>query len=176
MSKPLTNTKIKALNKEFSKNIPQDLELIFILQDVEDPYNVGSIFRTADACGAGIILTGNTPTPGKTPEISKNSMGMERKVDWQYYENIEEVIGSLKQNGFDIVGIEVTEDAVSYDEYAYKRRTALVLGNEAIGIYKKNLGLCNKIVYIPMLGKGPSLNVNIAGAIVGYEIISKNKS
>lgn len=176
MPKPLSKTKIKSLNKELSGSFPDNLELIFILQDVEDPYNIGSIFRTADACGASVILTGTTPTIGKNSEIQKTSMGMDRKVEWEYIKDIEEVISNLKKNDFDIVGVELTEDAKVYDEYVFKNKTALVLGNEAIGIYKKNLGLCDQIVFIPMFGKGPSLNVNIAAAIVAYEVISKIKN
>lgn len=176
MSKPLSKTKIKSLNKELSGNFPDGLELIFILQDIEDPYNIGSIFRTADACGASIILTGTTPTIGKNPEIQKTSMGMDRKVEWEYIKDIEEIISSLKGNGFDVVGLELTENAQVYDEYVYKNKTALVLGNEAIGIYKKNLDLLDAAIFIPMFGKGPSLNVNVATAVVAYQIISKVKN
>lgn len=175
MSKPLSKTKIKTLNKALSGELPPELELIFILQDVEDPYNVGSLFRTADACGANIILTGSTPTLSKRPEIQKTSMGMDRKVEWEYVKDIGEVISNLKKNGDDIVGVELTENAQVYDKFDFKSKTALVLGNEAIGIYKKNLELLDSVVFIPMFGKGPSLNVTIAAGIVAYEVISKVK-
>lgn len=174
MSKPLSKTKIKSLNKLMSKDVPE-MDIIFILQDVEDPYNVGSIFRTADACGASVILTGKTPHPTKSPEVSKTSMGMERKVDWESYDDVESVITNLKQAGYEIVGVELTENAIPYDDFDYKQKTALVLGNEAIGIFKKNIELLDSVVFIPMLGKGPSLNVNIAAAIVGYQVISSAK-
>lgn len=73
---------------------------------------------------------------------------------------------------FLVIGVELAESAVHYDEYNYESKVALVLGNESIGIFKKNLELMDNLVFIPMLGKGPSLNVNVAAAIVAFEVIS----
>jgi tRNA (guanosine-2'-O-)-methyltransferase len=171
MSKTLSKTKVKQLNKMAAAEL-NSADLVFLLQDVNDPVNVGSLFRTADAVGASLLLTGTTPQPPHSG-ISMTSRGLERSVSWEYVKDVDQAISTLKSQGYDVVGVEIAESAVPYFQYQFKAKTCLVLGNEALGIYKKVLPLCDAIVSIPMLGKGQSLNVQIAGAIVGYEVLNK---
>jgi len=170
MHKPLSKKEIKDLNEKFASQV-SNKEIVLVLQDVIDPINVGSLFRIADGLGARLILTGQTPIPPHK-NISMTSRGLERSVDWSYIETFEAAASSLKNDGFKIIGLELAETSKLYSTYKYPNKVALVLGSEAHGIYKKNLDLCDHIVCIPMLGKGPSLNVNVAAAIVGYQIIS----
>ncbi len=170
MHKPLSKKQIKDLNEKFSSQVNRK-ELVFVLQDVIDPINVGSIFRIADGVGAKIVLSGQCPIPPHK-QISMTSRGLERSVEWEYIEKFEDAISNLREDGFSIIGLELSDTSKLYSEYKYSEKVALILGSEAHGIYKKNLDLCDDIVCIPMLGKGPSLNVNVAAAIVGYKIIS----
>lgn len=171
MHKPLSDTKIKAINKQFAESINSKKEVVFLLQSVDDPINVGSFFRLAEALNASLVLTGETPTPPNA-QISMTSKGLERSVDWTYIKDIEEAVFKLKELGFDIVGVEVDERSVLYSDYSFKNKTCLVMGSEAHGLYKKTLDLCDSIVAIPMLGKGLSLNVVMAAGIVGYQAIN----
>ena len=101
----------------------------------------------------------------------------EKVVDWEREEDIQKVISNLKLDGFDIVGVEITDKSVRYDKYKWKNKTALVLGNEGHGLPDKVLNLCDEAVFIPMLGHGGSLNVGVAAAIVGYTVfLSKNSN
>lgn len=145
-------------------------QLVFLLQDVTDPVNVGSLFRTADALGAELILAGTTPVP-PNPDINITSRGLERSVSFYQEEDALAAISKLKDDGFQIVGLDLTSDSQNYFQANYAKKVCLILGNEAIGIYKKVLAECELIVHIPMLGRGPSLNVNVAGAIVAAHIL-----
>ncbi|MDQ6986163.1 MAG: TrmH family RNA methyltransferase [Candidatus Dojkabacteria bacterium] len=171
MHKPLKKSQIKKLLKRDSEKIAEH-ELVFILQDVVDPINVGSIFRTADGFNIKVILTGKTPVPPDNG-ISMTSRGLERSVSWEYIESISDAIGSLRNRGFEIIALELTEDSEFITEHQFSAKTAIVLGNEAIGVYKKTLDIVDSAVHIPMVGKGPSLNVNVAASIAAFEIFSR---
>lgn len=166
MHKPLSNTTIKKLNRTFSEELLQK-EIVFVLQDIEDPINVGHFFRIADGLAATLLLTGHTPKPNNEL-VKKTSMGLQRSVNYEYITSFKKGIELLQKEDFQLVGVEVDTRSQLYSEVQYSSKVALVLGNEAKGIYKKNLPLLDEIVAIPMLGKGLSLNVHVAGAVVGY--------
>lgn len=171
--KPLSKKQIKILNKAVAEKVDDALELVFILQSVEDPINVGSFFRTADAFGVKkVYLTGSTPTPPQNA-ISMTSRGMERKVNWEYLKKVEDSIKEVRKTKFEIIALELTSDSKIYSNYKFSNRVCLVFGNEASGVFKKTLSLCDASVCIPMLGKGPSLNVHVAGAIAAAEVVSQ---
>lgn len=173
MHKPLSKTELKRIKERITESRPENLSIIFLLQDVTDPINLGSIFRTADAIGVEkMILCGKTAKPSH-PQSTMTSRGLERKVDWERAEEATEEIEKLKNDGYQIIALELTEDSVLYSDFDFSDKVVLVLGNEAIGVYKKILAMCDTAVHIPMFGKGPSLNVNVATAVVGFEIVSK---
>lgn len=172
MSKLLSKTQVKHINEAHSAGL-QLPKVVLLLQDVTDAINVGSLFRTADAAGISkLILCGQTPTP-PNQQLNTTARGLERSVEWEYQQDASQTIESLKQQGYQIVGIEIDTNSKSYFSVEYSNKVCLILGNEAQGIYKKNLPLCDVIVDIPMFGKGQSLNVNVSGAIVAYHIISQ---
>lgn len=144
------------------------IELAFLLQDWADAYNVGSLFRVADACGAReVILTMSTPAP-PNPMISVTSLGHHRRVPFRSFPTNEEGIAYARERGYALVAVEITEEAAPFQEFDYPSRTCLVLGHEQRGIYGKVLRACDAVVVIPMAGKGRSLNVHVAGAVVAF--------
>lgn len=175
MHKPLSKTQIKRLNENIAANYSQKKELAFVLQDVDDPINVGAFFRLADALGAELVLTGSTPKP-PNGGISTTARGLERSVPWTHFSEISEAIDTVRRLGYQVIGVELTEDAVPFDQFAFQTQVALVMGNEASGIYKKNLELLDAVIAMPMFGKGPSLNVQVAGAVAGYQVVVHNSS
>jgi len=160
----------RALNVSVS-NIAVERELVIFLQDIEDPINVGSLFRTADAMQAKLILTGRTPQPPNT-EINITSRGLERKVDYEYFEEPQLALDKYKKLGFQIIALETTTDAILYTQAIYNQKVLLIAGNEKQGVYKKYLEQADLAVFSPMLGSGPSLNVNVAAAIIASFIRS----
>ena len=165
--------------------------MILILHNILSVYNVGSIFRTADAAGVEkIFLTGYTPTPidrfGRVrPDLSKVALGAEKSVAWEQVKNPYGAIKKLRDAGCDIVAIE--QDARSQNLFTYaqllQKKTskqkksakplALMLGNEVRGISKAMLAKCDVIVEIPMHGKKESLNVSVTAGIALFALRGK---
>lgn len=144
-------------------------ELAFFLQDWDDAYNVGGLFRVADAVGAiEMILTGKTPTP-PNPMIGVTSLGAHRRVAFRQIERYDEAARTLKEEGWTLIAVEIAEGATSFRGFEYPERTCLVLGSEARGVSPSVMKLCDAAVFIPMAGKGRSLNVHVAGAVVAFE-------
>jgi 23S rRNA (guanosine2251-2'-O)-methyltransferase len=151
---------------------PPKIEIAFLLQDWEDAYNVGGIFRVADACGAiAVIATGRTPVP-PDPQISVTSLGNHRRVSWRRIERYNEAADELRQEGYSLVAVEIADDAVPYNEFEFPAKTCLVLGNEALGVYDSVMQRCEAAVYIPMAGKGRSINVHVAAAVVAFHALT----
>lgn len=172
MSKLLSKTQVKHINKSHSKKLEVP-EVVLVLQDVADAINVGSIFRTADASSVSkLVLTGSTPAP-PNPQINTTARGLERSVAWEYTPSCSSALSALKSQGYQVVALEVTPDSQLYTSFEYQFPLAIVLGNEALGVYKKHLQLCDAAIHIPMLGKGQSLNVNIAAAVATYTALAK---
>ena len=148
-------------------------ELVVVCQSVAYPVNVGSIFRLADALGvADLVLSGITPTPPQ-PTIRKVGRGKDRWVPWRYVERPEEALLELRAQGFWIAALEITDSCRPYYEVEYPARVALVVGNEDHGVTRASLSLCDVAVFVPMYGRGKSLNVHVSLAVVGYHILHR---
>ncbi len=150
-------------------------DIYIILDNVLDTYNIGSVFRLADATGAKkILLCGGSETP-PNHRIKKASINTTEIVDWEYYETTVEAINDLRLKVADlkIVAIEQSEGAVPYDKFNYKLPIALVVGHETHGVSEDVLKLCDTVVELPMYGINVSLNVMVSLAIVLYHALSK---
>lgn len=164
--------------KRFIRNLPpppSPTELVVVCQSVAYPVNVGSIFRIADALDVvEVVLTGITPTPPH-PTISKVSREKDVRVPWRYVERPEAALEELRDRGFWIAALEITEESQPYYQVEYPPRVALVLGNEDHGVTRSCLTLCDAAVFVPMYGKGRSLNVHVALAVVGYHLLHRRR-
>jgi 23S rRNA (guanosine2251-2'-O)-methyltransferase len=160
----------KFLKSEDNALPPRDL--VFLLQDWDDGYNVGGMFRVADACGAAmLVMTGKTPVPEENPQIGVTSMGAHRRVRWKKFASHDEGVNFLREEGYSLIAVEVAEGATPYQRFEYPEKCALVLGSEGAGVYGKVMKLCDDAVFIPMAGKGRSLNVHVAASIVAFRVI-----
>ncbi|PIX62069.1 RNA methyltransferase [Candidatus Uhrbacteria bacterium CG_4_9_14_0_2_um_filter_41_50] len=139
--------------------------MIVIAHDIRSLHNIGSIFRNAAAFGIEkLYLTGFTETPPRK-EIAKVALGAQDLVAWEKV-GIKDLISNLKDNGYEVWGLETGEDAVSIEELKDKK-LALVLGNEVEGIDKETIKLLDGIAEIPMKKK-KSLNVSVASGIAMF--------
>lgn len=187
-----SKTAVRQLKKAYAEDHPPQRQFAFLLQDWTDPYNVGAMFRVADALGASeLVMTGDTPEPeaeGRTvrteppqskargwqqrvvgrAQIAVTSMGAHRRIPWRKVKDHEQAAIEMKEAGWTLVAVEIAEGAVPYSEFAFPEKLCLVLGQEQRGMYDKVLKLCAAAVYIPMAGKGRSLNVTHAAAVVGF--------
>lgn len=141
------------------------LPLAVLVDNVRSLWNVGSIFRTADACGVErLVLAGITGTPPR-PEIAKTALGAEQMVAWRYRADVLGALAELKREGHVPVAIETSPRAIALDRFEWPRRPCIVIGNEVAGITPPLLAACRHHVFIPMRGLKDSLNVAVAFGI-----------
>jgi len=178
----LNALQLRQLEEERAKGVIRKVKrnpLYFILEDIYDTYNIGGLFRLADALAVErIYLVGETETPPNS-RIKKASIGTYKLVPWVYFLSTEEAVADLKskitskkeKNDLKIVAVEQHPKSVLYQKVRYSFPLALVFGNESYGIKEKTLKLVDQIVEIPMFGINKSLNVIVAAAIVSYWIV-----
>jgi len=162
----------KADSKELKKIKKNPIYIV--LDNVMDTYNIGSIFRLADAVAAEkVILCGETETPPHT-RIKKASINTTEWVAWEYFKSAEEAIKDLRLKIKDlrIIAIEQSKKSVQYDKADYSFPIALVVGHESTGVSKEVLNISDQIVEIPMWGVNKSLNLVVSLGIVLYEAMS----
>jgi tRNA G18 (ribose-2'-O)-methylase SpoU len=142
--------------------------LVAVLDDLRSQWNVGSIFRTADGAGWGRLhLCGVTPMP-PARGLLRVSLGAEAKLRWDYRVAVLETLRRLSDEGFTLVALEQTDDAVELGRFDPPRRTGLVIGNEVAGVSLEALALCRDRVTIPVAGHKASLNVAVAFGVAAF--------
>ena len=150
---------------------------ILILNDIRSTHNVGSIFRTADACGISkIYLVGTTPAPidrfgRERKDVAKTALGAEKTVSWEHVKSVVPLLTKLKKEKFSIFALEQSKNSIDYKKVKVEKNTAIILGSEVGGIKESVLNKCDKILEIPMMGKKESLNVSVATGIVLFRIL-----
>ncbi|MEC9488436.1 MAG: 23S rRNA (guanosine(2251)-2'-O)-methyltransferase RlmB [Halanaerobium sp.] len=142
---------------------------LIILDQIQDPHNLGSIIRTAEALGAdGIIIPAHRAC-GITPTVSKTSAGAVEHIPVAQVTNINHTISELKEKGIWIYGLEMTgENQLSATDL--KGPLALVVGSEGSGLRRLVKENCDFLVQIPLRGQINSLNASVAAGIMIYEI------
>jgi 23S rRNA (guanosine2251-2'-O)-methyltransferase len=147
-----------------------------ILDNLRSAFNVGSIFRTADATRIEqVIACGYTAHPPHL-KLEKTALGTERFVKNGYFKNPVEAVQSIKSRNIPVIALETAENVKTYTEFAFPRPVCLVLGNEALGISREVLNEVDDAVQIPLFGFKNSLNVANAFSIVVYEVLRQWRS
>ncbi|MCC6722805.1 MAG: RNA methyltransferase [Bacteroidia bacterium] len=150
--------------------------IFLVLDNIRSMNNVGSIFRTADCLGIGkIYLCGITPTPPHR-EIHKTSLGAENSVEWEYIDDIIQIINKFKNKNFKILALEQTNKSIDIRDFKTDNtlNTILIVGNEIDGVNQNVIELCDLIIEIPQFGTKHSFNVAVSTGIALWEIINKN--
>ncbi len=151
-------------------------EIYIILDNVLDTYNIGGVFRLADAVGAKkILLCRGSETPPNS-RIQKASIGTWQWVEWEYFPETTDAIKSLKIKvpNIKIISVELDRKAIDYTRADYQLPVALVVGHESDGISQQVMDISDQIVQLPQLGINKSLNVMVSLGIVLYEVLEKN--
>jgi len=149
------------------------LPLHVVLDNIRSAFNVGSIFRTADAAGvAHLHLCGMTAHPPHI-KLAKTALGAFDYVPWTYYERTKDCIAALKEQGITVAGIEVTPEAELMHRVTWPQPVAVMFGHEVNGIHPDNLARCHKVVKIPMHGYKNSMNVATAAGVVLYAVTAQ---
>jgi tRNA G18 (ribose-2'-O)-methylase SpoU len=146
--------------------------VVFVLDNIQDTYNIGSFFRLADAIAAQkIYLCGRVVTPPNV-KIHRASVGLWRWLPWEQHLSIVPLVRRLKEQGFFIMAAEQAEKSIDYRQLKPEFPVALIVGNETEGVDSKVLKMADAVVEIPLLGVNRSLNVLVAAAVISYHLIS----
>lgn len=168
MTRQLGGTDLKRLHREWRRRTEGRLSLI--LDGVQNPFNVGSILRSAAAYGLDHLwLTTHVPEPDDT-KVGKTALGCQRYLTWSRVDDGKAAITVARSQGFTVVGLELTDDAVPIHELRSNHDVCLVVGHEDRGLAKDTLEACDTVAFLPIIGRVGSLNVSVATAIAMAEI------
>lgn len=168
-------------NNELGRKSVDDFKLaaktpiIILLDDIRSLNNIGSVFRTADAfLVEKIYLCGITATP-PNKEIHKTALGATETVQWEYAENIIDLITRLQAESTAIYAVEQVENAIMLQDFTPRgqNRTALIFGNEVFGVSQRAIELCDGCIEIPQAGTKHSLNIAVSAGVVIWDLFSK---
>ena len=142
-----------------------------VLDNVRSAFNVGSIFRAADACGVGTMhLCGITAAPPNA-KLDKTALGATEFVPWEYFRSTHEAVDRLESDEIPVFSVEVREDSVPLWEFRFPEKAGIVFGHETWGVSKDVLERSDAVLHLPMLGIKNTLNVSTACGIVLFEAL-----
>jgi TrmH family RNA methyltransferase len=143
-------------------------QLFILLEDIQDPGNLGTIIRAGEGAGvSGIIMTQGTADIFN-PKVIRSTMGSIYRVPFFVVESLSVVIEMLKERGILVYAAHLDE-SIDYDKADYTKPTAFLIGNEAKGLKRETADLATEYVKIPMEGQVESLNAAVATTILMYE-------
>ena len=166
--KQLDGTGMKRLHREWRRKTAGRLALV--LDDVQGPFNVGAIVRTAAALRVDDgWLAARTPEPDDA-KVAKTALGTDRYLTFHRATDGASAAVAARAAGYDVVAVELVDEAVPLHEVQLGAATCLVVGHEDRGCSPATLAACDTVAYLPLLGKVGSLNVATAASIACYEV------
>ena len=150
--------------------------LVVVLDHVRSLYNVGSVFRTADAMRlAGICLCGITATPPNV-EIHKTALGAEDTVEWKYFKQTEDAVEWLRQEGYTIMAVEQCEGSTMLQNFTPdpQKKYAIIMGNEVKGVQQHIVDMADGCLEIPQFGTKHSMNVSVTAGMIIWDFMQKS--
>lgn len=165
--KQLDGTGMKRLHREWRRRT--EGRVAIVLDDVQGPFNMGAIIRTAAALRVDDVwLAGRTPEPRDT-KVAKTALGTDRYLSFHRVSDGAAAAAAARAAGYRVIAIELADEAVPLHEVALGDATCLVVGHEDRGCSPATLAACDAVAYLPLLGKVGSLNVATAASIGLYE-------
>jgi len=152
-----------------------DTSLLLILDHIQDPQNLGTLIRTAEAVGVDGLLLPDRRAAGVTPAVSNASAGAVEHLPVAQVTNLNRTVDQLKKQGVWVVGLDTGDDAIFLDKADLTGPLALVVGGEGSGISRLTREKCDFIVQLPMVGQVESLNASVAGSIVLYQAFARRR-
>jgi len=151
----------------------EKIPVVVLLENIRSAYNVGSVFRTADAfLLESIYICGYTAHPPHK-EVRKTALGAEETMNWKYFPTASEAIGDLRKAGYRIYSVEQTLNSQPLQQVRFNKneKLAVVFGNEVKGVEQTTIGLTDGCIEIPQLGMKHSLNIATAVGVVIWELV-----
>ncbi|MDO4317748.1 MAG: RNA methyltransferase [Lachnospiraceae bacterium] len=141
---------------------------LILLERLQDPGNLGTILRTAEAAGMTGVILSEDSVDAYNPKVVRSTMGAIFRVPFLYAPSLPQVLQTLAAQGVSVFAAHLA-GSVSYDTVAYGKRYGILIGNEANGLSDECTALAKQAVRIPMYGQAESLNAAVACAVLAYE-------
>jgi len=161
--------KYASLNEILGALREKEYVTFVILDEVQDPHNLGAIIRTSAAAEAHGVIISKKNSAKVTHTVIKSSSGAVNYIPVMQAENIYKCISRLKSEGFTIVGTTLNSKTL-FSQFSFPPRCAVILGNEGRGLRKNITKICDELIKIPVARKIESLNVSVAAGVILYEI------
>lgn len=149
--------------------------LLLVLDEVQDPHNIGACLRTADAAGVDAVIVSKNRSPALTSVTRNVASGAAETVPYIMVSNLARALDKIKESNVWVIGTSGDSDQTIYDSDA-GQRLALVMGSEGKGMRRLTREACDELVSIPMQGTVESLNISVATAVCLYEIRRQQKT
>jgi 23S rRNA (guanosine2251-2'-O)-methyltransferase len=149
--------------------------VIAVLENIRSAYNVGSVFRTADAfLLEAVFIIGYTAIPPHK-EIKKTALGAEDSVTWKHFANTTAAIEELRIMGYKVFAVEQAENSLKLQQANFEsdEKIAVIFGNEVTGVEQQTILQCDGCIEIPQLGMKHSLNIATAAGVVLWELVKR---
>lgn len=156
------------------ESLPDDADLVVVLDCIQDPHNLGAIIRSAACAGAAMVVIPKDRTCPVTPAVEKSSAGAVETIPVARVTNLADSLERLKERGFWVYGADAAGDLSLYG-VRFPERVALVIGSEGEGIRPLVRKRCDGVVSIPLTGGVASLNASVAAGIVLFEIVRQRR-
>ncbi|HEY7105235.1 MAG TPA: TrmH family RNA methyltransferase [Acidimicrobiia bacterium] len=166
--KQLRSVDQKRLHRDWQRRTDQRVGLL--LDAVQDPFNVGSIVRTAAALRVEHLYLAAHATRPTHPKVGKTAMGTERYLEWTEYERLGDAVAAAHEDGFRVVALELADESTPWFDLDLAGDVCVVLGNESRGLNQASLASCDAVGYLPLVGRVGSLNVAAAAAAALSEV------
>lgn len=152
------------------------IPLYVILENLQDPGNLGTILRSSEAAGVDGILLSDTCVDFYNPKVIRSTMGAIFRVPFLYLKDLEKAIEAMKEKGIQVLAATLSADSKAYDQYKYDVPTAFLIGNEGNGLQRETIKAASAEIYIPMLGEVESLNASVAASVLMFEAARQRRN
>lgn len=155
--------------------ISKENPLLVMLENIQDPGNLGTILRTAEGAGVAGIIMSRDCVDIYNPKVIRSTMGSIYRMKFVYVDDLTETMKQVKDKGINIYACALDANSKEYDEYDYTKSTAILIGNEGNGLKGETVKAAGNVCYIPMSGRVESLNASVACAVMMYEAKRQRK-
>lgn len=152
-----------------------DKPLFVLLENLQDPGNLGTILRTAEGAGVTGVILSKDCVDIYNPKVIRSTMGSVYRVPHFYAEDLCEVIDELKAKNVNVYAAALDSSEI-YDAYSYKEASAFLIGNEGNGLRSETIARAGKCCYLPMEGQVESLNASVAASVLMYEAYRQRRN
>lgn len=162
-------TVVNTANSDINDVVKGDKPLIMVLENIQDPGNMGTIIRTAEGAGVSGILLTRDCVDIYNPKVIRSTMGSIYRSVFSYVDSTADVLSVLASKNIKTYAAALNSEAKCYYEYEYTNGSAFIIGNEGNGLKEETVNMSDNVCYIPMSGQVESLNASVAASILMYE-------